>query len=768
MYTMKRTIKKIVIFTLVLAIAFLHTGCFFLAFFDLLSTEPPVSTKEPSKVEIVFLDGNFSKTNERIVRSCLLLVDEGELNAEDYSISWTANNQKVNGAGAYYSFMPSTTAQVINVGATLKYTNVDGEVKELSATNKFLYCNEIQNVEVEEYCDNDSVSYSVKDVDDNLNVIQWFVDGKEVSNSADFEFAPTLGGVYGIELKVNGKEIALTNATVTIEGNSEINDLYIDYDTHYPLVEVGWNESKYDGEYKIVVEKSYGEQEYFTSENSVTFTQEQFPLNLCDVTVRVQAMGNEYITASPLQSKTAKKLNALEISYLQTNYGIANVYVMSSEEFYVQFDFMMLSRPQPTQGEETRLSRDFYMAYDYGDFDKLCSYAFDKSAYAGNYRLGCDTLGKIGTVDLYFKTVNEPTNTEYAVIPSAYNSNLNGYEPYQQEVVNALQSLPIDAKQPVEVTTTDMLYRVAEMGYKPVPQEGSRAQEYYAYARELLQNIMDANATEYEIALTLYDWLIYKNNYDNSVVSLDIERAVQSPAFYIEGVLNPNYGFGVCDGMAKTYSLLCNMMGVECMRVTGVAGEGENKGGHAWNKVKIEGKWYVVDPTWGDMAVSLQYRESVLPTLIKRTFEIGSHAYFLITDLQISKTHVEDDYGYPQSHYAPYPHFEQKETNDYDWYLNESGIDLEDAMVEIVVKISHSLNVINSFVAYDANVSSNFFLYEIGYNKGNKEEVFDYFSSRSILAREIKGKGYYYEMFEINSTIMIIISKRCRLQDVSL
>ena len=210
------------------------------------------------------------------------------------------------------------------------------------------------------------------------------------------------------------------------------------------------------------------------------------------------------------------------------------------------------------------------------------------------------------------------------------------------------------------------------------------------------------------------------------------------------------------------------MMGIECMRVTGVAGEGESKGGHAWNKIKIEDKWYVVDPTWGDMSLTLKYRESVMPTTITRTFELGLHSYFLITDSMISKTHVEDDYGYPTSHYAPYPHYKQNETKHYDWYLNESGSALVDAVIEIGTSISNSLTTINSFVAYNSTVSSNFFLFEIGYCEGNKEEVFRQFSSTSQLVRGIKLKGYYYEMFELNSTIVIIASKRCRLQDTLL
>lgn len=49
-----------------------------------------------------------------------------------------------------------------------------------------------------------------------------------------------------------------------------------------------------------------------------------------------------------------------------------------------------------------------------------------------------------------------------------------------------------------------------------------------------------------------------------------------------------------CTGLAKAFKYLMNACGVECVQMGGY----ENKSsGHAWNKVKINGKWYVVDLT---------------------------------------------------------------------------------------------------------------------------------------------------------------------------
>lgn len=52
---------------------------------------------------------------------------------------------------------------------------------------------------------------------------------------------------------------------------------------------------------------------------------------------------------------------------------------------------------------------------------------------------------------------------------------------------------------------------------------------------------------------------------------------------------------GVCESYAKTYQYLCLLNGVECIVVTGYNGED-----HAWNVVKIDGKWYGVDCTFDE------------------------------------------------------------------------------------------------------------------------------------------------------------------------
>ena len=50
-----------------------------------------------------------------------------------------------------------------------------------------------------------------------------------------------------------------------------------------------------------------------------------------------------------------------------------------------------------------------------------------------------------------------------------------------------------------------------------------------------------------------------------------------------------------CTGYACLFKAICEVSGIDCWMVFGYAG-----GGHAWNQVRINGKWYYVDPTWND------------------------------------------------------------------------------------------------------------------------------------------------------------------------
>ena len=55
----------------------------------------------------------------------------------------------------------------------------------------------------------------------------------------------------------------------------------------------------------------------------------------------------------------------------------------------------------------------------------------------------------------------------------------------------------------------------------------------------------------------------------------------------------------VCAGYAKSFQIICSMLGIRCVYVTGhVSGDAEFP--HAWNVCCLDGRIYYVDATWGD------------------------------------------------------------------------------------------------------------------------------------------------------------------------
>lgn len=79
-------------------------------------------------------------------------------------------------------------------------------------------------------------------------------------------------------------------------------------------------------------------------------------------------------------------------------------------------------------------------------------------------------------------------------------------------------------------------------------------------------------------------------------------------------------GRAVCDGYTQAFQYLLQRLGIQSFMVTGT-GKGGN---HAWNIVRIDGRYYNVDLTWDDQKSD--------------TF----HAYFNLTDEIIKEDHIFD------------------------------------------------------------------------------------------------------------------------------
>ncbi len=230
-----------------------------------------------------------------------------------------------------------------------------------------------------------------------------------------------------------------------------------------------------------------------------------------------------------------------------------------------------------------------------------------------------------------------------------------------------------------EVATSEQLYWAVENRVSPLVVAGSRAESIYNIAKNVLREIIHPSMSEYEKALSIFDWITVHTAYDNADIekiytdTKDLANPIYitlSPAYYLEGVFIK--GVAVCDGFSKAYSLLCNMEGIECIRITGMAG-----GAHAWNKVKVDGNFYLVDITWTEIKAQITN-----PGDGPNGKEYLTHKYFLLAD-RASLIHKAYIYRPKFSHYATaldnYNHYAKRIVS----YKNEYGVTItEDFVIE--------------------------------------------------------------------------------------
>lgn len=60
-------------------------------------------------------------------------------------------------------------------------------------------------------------------------------------------------------------------------------------------------------------------------------------------------------------------------------------------------------------------------------------------------------------------------------------------------------------------------------------------------------------------------------------------------------------GTAVCGGYSLAFEALADEAGLESVYITGYI---DSTNRYAWNKVKVDGKWTVIDTTWNDSASS--------------------------------------------------------------------------------------------------------------------------------------------------------------------
>lgn len=112
---------------------------------------------------------------------------------------------------------------------------------------------------------------------------------------------------------------------------------------------------------------------------------------------------------------------------------------------------------------------------------------------------------------------------------------------------------------------------------------------------EIIKNLNLDGKSDYEKFKAITYWIVSNVKYDNYYALKDnssMTPGTKYPHDMTGAVLD---GYAVCDGYAGLFYYMANAVGLSALYEDGIAND--NRDGHAWNLVQIDGIYYYADPT---------------------------------------------------------------------------------------------------------------------------------------------------------------------------
>ena len=210
----------------------------------------------------------------------------------------------------------------------------------------------------------------------------------------------------------------------------------------------------------------------------------------------------------------------------------------------------------------------------------------------------------------------EPTTTKPVVKPTEPPTTKPVEKPTQGQTTRT----------PVVVTKPVTTYPEIQQGYSEVTEADILT------VRNIIRSILYTDMSTIERIKTVHDYLVKNTKYDTGYYDKDDSEE------QLSNILNEKRA--VCQGYAVAFYIFMNELDIPCSLVSGDAGED-----HAWNAVKMDNEWYMIDVTWDDPLVDPNPENDIdESTSDYPNGENLTYTYFLCTKTFMDESHTPNKY----------------------------------------------------------------------------------------------------------------------------
>ena len=280
-----------------------------------------------------------------------------------------------------------------------------------------------------------------------------------------------------------------------------------------------------------------------------------------------------------------------------------------------------------------------------------------------------------------------PAGESYHQADNYYQDILDEHHEYVAESIDESIQVKLDEEDRLNLIQ-DERYDLMELNtivkfsnYKPNTAQFTEIDRVIAKFKE---DYIKPGMSDFEKEMTIIQYIVANVEYDLENYYKGAPELYSDPKFiedYIKRTGRQNSdcftaygalvkGKSVCAGYAYAFNMLCSACGLESSIVSGPTLP-NGKGAHAWNMIKLDGEWYLVDTTWEDPVP--HGNEYMVPPIWEQKIPHNNYTWGRLNNSWINRT----IYDFPNHFYAEYDEFEINDDGDTEWrFVNVHPLDV--------------------------------------------------------------------------------------------